>query len=63
MERPFLLEHKTCGTIVETRGPITDIMNRPLKRADRIISSYPIAAMAITAASGLRTAAGKQTGV
>jgi L-iditol 2-dehydrogenase len=37
---PYVPGHETCGTIVETRGVVTDILNRPLHPGDRIISSY-----------------------
>jgi L-iditol 2-dehydrogenase len=37
---PYIPGHETCGTIVESRGSVTDILNRPLKPGDRIISSY-----------------------
>lgn len=37
---PYVPGHETCGTIVETRGPVTDILNQPLRSGDRIISSY-----------------------
>ena len=37
---PYTPGHETCGTIVETRGPVTDILNQPLKPGDRIVSSY-----------------------
>lgn len=37
---PYVPGHETCGTIVETRGPVTDILDRPLTPGDRIISSY-----------------------
>ena len=40
LKLPYVPGHETCGTIVETRGPVTDILNRPLKPGDRIISSY-----------------------
>jgi L-iditol 2-dehydrogenase len=37
---PYVPGHETCGTIVETGGPITDVLNEPLRPGDRIISSY-----------------------
>ncbi len=39
--RPFVPGHETCGTIVEMRGELRDILGEPLKPGDRIISSYP----------------------
>ena len=39
--RPFIPGHETCGTIVEMRGELRDILGEPLKPGDRIISSYP----------------------
>jgi len=39
--RPFIPGHETCGTIVDTRGELRDIVGDPLKLGDRIISSYP----------------------
>jgi L-iditol 2-dehydrogenase len=39
--RPFVPGHETCGTIVEMRGESHDILGKPLKIGDRIISSYP----------------------
>jgi L-iditol 2-dehydrogenase len=38
---PFTPGHETCGTIVEMRGEVRDILDVPLKIGDRIISSYP----------------------
>jgi len=38
---PFVPGHETCGTIVEMRGELRDILGEPLKVGDRIISSYP----------------------
>ena len=40
LKLPYVPGHETCGTIVDTRGPVTDILNQPLKPGDRIISSY-----------------------
>lgn len=37
---PYVPGHETCGSIVEMRGKIFDVENRPLKIGDRIISSY-----------------------
>lgn len=37
---PYIPGHETCGTIVETGGPIFDILGQPLQPGDRIISSY-----------------------
>src|SRR3984957_20407852 len=37
---PYTTGHETCGTIVETRGVVTDILSQTLKAGDRIISSY-----------------------
>lgn len=39
-ETPFVPGHETCGTIVDLRGDIYDILNVPLKVGDRVISSY-----------------------
>ena len=39
-ESPFVPGHETCGTIVELRGDVRDILNVPLKPGDRVISSY-----------------------
>jgi threonine dehydrogenase-like Zn-dependent dehydrogenase len=39
--RPFVPGHETCGTIVEMRGEMRDILGEPLAVGDRIISSYP----------------------
>src|SRR5579875_1206600 len=38
---PFTPGHETCGTIVEMRGEVRDILDVPLKIGDRIISSHP----------------------
>ena len=40
LKLPYTPGHETCGTIVETRGAVTDILDQPLKPGDRIISSY-----------------------
>ena len=37
---PFIPGHETCGTIVEMRGDVRDILDRPLHVGDRVISSY-----------------------
>jgi L-iditol 2-dehydrogenase len=37
---PFVPGHETCGTIVELRGDVRDILNVPLQTGDRVISSY-----------------------
>jgi threonine dehydrogenase-like Zn-dependent dehydrogenase len=37
---PFVPGHETCGTIVDLRGDIRDILNVPLAPGDRVISSY-----------------------
>jgi threonine dehydrogenase-like Zn-dependent dehydrogenase len=37
---PFIPGHETSGTIVDLRGPLTDILGEPLKVGERIISSY-----------------------
>jgi threonine dehydrogenase-like Zn-dependent dehydrogenase len=39
-DRPFVPGHETCGTIVDMRGVVHDILNVPLKNGDRVISSY-----------------------
>lgn len=39
--RPFVPGHETCGTIVEMRGELRDILGDPVKPGDRVISSYP----------------------
>jgi len=39
---PFAPGHETCGIIVEMNGDLRDILYRPLKIGDRVISSYPI---------------------
>lgn len=39
---PFVPGHETCGIIVEMNGALHDILDRPLKLGDRVISSYPI---------------------
>src|ERR1700730_5145997 len=38
---PFIPGHETCGTIVDLRGELRDIVGAPLKVGDRIISTYP----------------------
>jgi threonine dehydrogenase-like Zn-dependent dehydrogenase len=38
---PFVPGHETCGTIVDMRGELADILGEPLKVGDRVISSYP----------------------
>lgn len=40
VQPPFIPGHETCGTIVEKRGDVRDILDRPLAVGDRIISSY-----------------------
>jgi L-iditol 2-dehydrogenase len=40
MESPFIPGHETCGTIVDMRGDVRDILNVPLANGDRVISSY-----------------------
>lgn len=40
VQPPFIPGHETCGTIVEKRGDVRDILDRPLNVGDRIISSY-----------------------
>jgi L-iditol 2-dehydrogenase len=40
VDLPFVPGHETCGTIVDTNGPIVDILGEPLSSGDRIISSY-----------------------
>jgi threonine dehydrogenase-like Zn-dependent dehydrogenase len=37
---PFVPGHETCGTIVDLRGDVRDILNVPLRPGDRVISSY-----------------------
>lgn len=37
---PFVPGHETCGRIVETNGPVVDILGAPLAVGDRIITSY-----------------------
>lgn len=37
---PYIPGHETCGTIVDTGGPISDVLDQPLKVGDRIISAY-----------------------
>lgn len=39
-DSPFVPGHETCGTIVDMRGPVFDILNVPLALGDRVISSY-----------------------
>jgi threonine dehydrogenase-like Zn-dependent dehydrogenase len=39
---PFVPGHETCGIIVEMNGELRDIMDRPLRLGDRVISSYPV---------------------
>ncbi len=39
-ELPFVPGHETCGTIVDSNGPVVDILGRPLIAGDRIITSY-----------------------
>jgi len=39
-DSPFVPGHETCGTIVEMRGELYDVLGVPLKRGDRVISSY-----------------------
>jgi L-iditol 2-dehydrogenase len=39
-DSPFVPGHETCGTIVDLRGDVRDILNVPLKAGDRVISSY-----------------------
>lgn len=38
---PFVPGHETCSKLVETGGPLHDLMNQPLKVGDRVIASYP----------------------
>jgi len=38
---PFVPGHETSGTIVDTNGPVCDILGEPLKAGDRIVCSYP----------------------
>jgi L-iditol 2-dehydrogenase len=38
---PFIPGHETCGTIVDLRGEVRDIVGQPLTIGDRIISTYP----------------------
>ena len=40
VELPFVPGHETCGTIVDTNGPVVDILGAPLHVGDRIITSY-----------------------
>lgn len=40
-QRPFVPGHETCTTIVETNGPVRDILGEPLKTGDRVVGSYP----------------------
>jgi threonine dehydrogenase-like Zn-dependent dehydrogenase len=40
VDLPFVPGHETCGIIVDTNGPVKDIMGAPLKVGDRIITSY-----------------------
>jgi L-iditol 2-dehydrogenase len=37
---PFIPGHETCGTIVDMRGALTDVLGEPLKTGDRIVSTY-----------------------
>src|SRR5579863_10328323 len=39
-DAPFVPGHETCGTIVDMRGELYDILGVPLRAGDRIISSY-----------------------
>src|SRR5438874_3712062 len=38
---PYIPGHETCGTIVDLRGPRTDLVGQPLQVGDRIIAAYP----------------------
>jgi L-iditol 2-dehydrogenase len=40
VELPFVPGHETCGTIVDMRGSVVDIYDKPLAVGDRIITSY-----------------------
>jgi L-iditol 2-dehydrogenase len=40
-KRPFVPGHETCGTIVDMRGELRDVVGEPLRVGDRVISSYP----------------------
>jgi threonine dehydrogenase-like Zn-dependent dehydrogenase len=40
VQLPFVPGHETCGTIVDSNGPVVDILGAPLKAGDRIISTY-----------------------
>jgi L-iditol 2-dehydrogenase len=40
VELPFVPGHETCGTIVDSNGPVVDILGAPLHHGDRIITSY-----------------------
>jgi L-iditol 2-dehydrogenase len=40
VDLPIVPGHETCGTIVDTNGPVVDILGVPLKAGDRIITSY-----------------------
>ena len=37
---PFVPGHETCGTIVDMRGEVRDVLDRPLAIGDRVVSSY-----------------------
>lgn len=39
-DSPFIPGHETCGTIVDVRGDVRDVLGAPLRSGDRIISSY-----------------------
>ncbi len=39
-DNPFVPGHETCGTIVDLRGDVRDILDVPLAAGDRVISSY-----------------------
>lgn len=37
---PYIPGHEMAGTIVEMGGPLTDLLDRPIKVGDRVIASY-----------------------
>jgi L-iditol 2-dehydrogenase len=39
-ETPFVPGHETCGSIVEMRGAVRDLLDEPLRIGDRVIASY-----------------------